>query len=146
MSKVIRLERRDPQRRRELQEAAERKKIRSDAIFFAVLFSGVALLMYSLMVLMLPTSSSEKLWLAWLIFAIAVSKLLVANGLFFGILAHDAHAQTQRKPRGPTRALPRLTAMLPALPELRPRPKVRVIRGANPRPRINRPRPERPGP
>lgn len=133
MSRVIPFRRLDPQRRLQLYEAAERKKFRSDAIFFVALFSGVALVVYTLMVLTLPASSGEKLWLAWLIFIVAFSKLLLANGLFFGLLAHDESVEAERaarQKRASTRGLAHLTGLLPPLPEIH-KPKVRVVRGSS---------------
>ncbi|HLH77409.1 MAG TPA: hypothetical protein VKV28_11435 [Candidatus Binataceae bacterium] len=127
---------------------ADEQKDRQRIAIFIAAFLTVALILCTVTVLSSPNSLDERIWLVWLIFLGGLSKVLIANGLFLGLLHHDRQSQSelqlQLARRRATRSLPRLTRQLPYLAEVpHPRPTVRrypLLRLA-----INRPpRPEHP--
>ena len=75
-------------------------------IVFVVVFSAIALVMYTAAVLAASTSHDERLWLIWLVFVIAITKVLLANGLLFLFLQSDAHSKARSRPRGVSRTPP----------------------------------------
>ncbi len=62
-----------------------------------LLFSAIALVMYTAAVLAIPGDSTEKLWLIWLVFVIAATKLIIANGLIFAMTRSDSESEAARK-------------------------------------------------
>lgn len=97
MNSVIRLHRRPrkaPDPRLIVPEESEADCARQLAAY-ALAFTGCALVMYTAAVLAVWDSSGEIIWLLWLVFVIAFSKLLLANGFLIAVLRADrkAHAE-----------------------------------------------------
>lgn len=91
MNSVIRLHRRarkttDP--RMVLPDESEEQAARQLAAY-ALAFTGCALAMYTAAVLAVWDSWSETLSILWLVFVVAFSKLLIANGLLVMVLRAD---------------------------------------------------------
>ncbi|GEM_PF-5634592 len=61
-----------------------------------MLFTAVALIVYTAAVLAVPGEEVETLWFVWLIFVVAVSKLLLANGFIFAAIGADKRESARR--------------------------------------------------
>lgn len=97
MKSVIRLHRRArkaPDPRLMPQEESEEDSAKQLAAY-ALAFTGCALAMYTAAVLAVCDSWSEILWLLWLVFVIAFSKLLLANGFLIAVLRADRKARAE---------------------------------------------------
>jgi|GEM_PF-5155403 len=130
MSRIIRLRSRIRRLERPFAKPADERKDRRKIAIFVGAFLTVALILCTVAVLSAPNSFDERIWLLWLIFLGGLSKVLIANGLFFGMLHQDRQSQSelalQSARRRATRSLPRLTRQLPYLAEVpHPRPVVR---------------------
>ena len=53
---------------------------------YMAMFSAIALTMYTVAVITAFDSLDDTLWLVWLIFVIALSKLILANGVCFMLM------------------------------------------------------------
>jgi len=84
-------------------DCAEERRENRHLWVHAMLFTAVALMVYTAAVLAAPGEGVEKLWLVWLIFVVAASKLLVANGFIFAAIGADRKesARQAAKPRAP---------------------------------------------
>lgn len=75
----------------------------SRLLIYALTLSGSMFVVFAGAVFASPVSWSVKLGLAWLIFGAALSKVVLANGLFWGMLCCDrfteANLEVQRKVR-----------------------------------------------
>ena len=143
MSRVIRFSPRIKRLRPPLVKPADEQKERRRIAIFVAAFLTVALILCTVVVLAAPNSLDERIWLVWFIFLGGLSKVLLANGLFLGLLHHDRQSeselQLQLARRRATRSLPRLTRQLPFLAEI-PHPRPTVRRRPFLRLAVNRPR------
>ena len=67
------------------EEAGSRRQLR----VHVTLFSAIALVMYTVAILSVPSEIGDELWMVWLVLVIAVSKLALANGLFLAVWRRD---------------------------------------------------------
>jgi hypothetical protein len=123
-------DRRSPSRRlrHQTNPARDEKNERTQVAIFIGLFSAIAIVMCAAAVVVSGDSLDGKLWLVWLIFLGGLSKLLIANGVFWGMMRQDEQTKVDEaaRTRRATRSLPRTTGMLSTPP--RPAPP-RIVRG-----------------
>jgi hypothetical protein len=103
MSSVIRFERRRPRIRNvEIfpQMESEEESRRHLWIYMAT-FTAAALTMYTVAVVTAFDSLEDTLWLVWFIFVIALSKLLLANGLCLMLMRSERKAEEDGKGEQP---------------------------------------------
>jgi hypothetical protein len=118
MSSVIRLERRRPRIREVemLPEMESEEDSRRHLWIYMATFSAIALTMYTVAVITAFDSLEDTLWLVWLIFVIALSKLILANGICLMLMRSESNARTEEQRLAPSSIKRRTTE----------RPKVRL--------------------
>ena|GEM_PF-4462859 len=62
-----------------------------------LIFSAIALILYSAAIAAIPGEAADRLWLLGLILVIAISKLVAAGGLMLGIVGADRHTDSTRE-------------------------------------------------
>jgi hypothetical protein len=143
---------RRPSPRRQRQQSGlgvDEKREQTQVAIFIGLFSAIALVMCAMAVIVSGDSLDGKLWLIWLIFVGGLSKLLLANGVFWGMLHHDAQTKLEQATRTrshATRSLSPATGKLPPPPRIPPSRPIRrhgpLTVAANNRERTRDPRPQ----
>jgi hypothetical protein len=79
---------------------------------YMAMFTAIALTMYTVAVITAFDSLDDTLWLVWLIFVIALSKLILANGVCFMLMRSESNSQTDDSA---STSIRRRTTVLPHL-------------------------------